>query len=107
MQSADDALALAASYHLDADPVELSAGYRFLPEYGQVALFLVDTASGDAGFATEVGRQINQIRQATLRLVEECPANVNGHVRSVSATTVIAYDVRSSIAGWQRSYFVI
>ncbi|WP_322489580.1 DUF1998 domain-containing protein [Chloroflexus sp.] len=73
MQTAADALALAASYHLDVDPVELSAGYRFLPEDVQVDLFLVDTASGGAGFATEAGRQIDQILQATLRLVAECP----------------------------------
>jgi hypothetical protein len=101
------ALALVPSYHLDVDPVELSAGYHFLPEYGQVDLFLVDTASGGAGFATEAGRSIDQILQATLRLVDEYPGNVNGHVRSVSATTVIAYDIRSSIAGCQHSCSVI
>jgi hypothetical protein len=73
MQTVADALALVPSYHLDVDPVELSAGYRFLPEYGQVDLLLVDIASGGAGFATEAGRPIDQILQATLRLVEECP----------------------------------
>lgn len=74
--SVSEALALAASRELDIDPAELSAGYRFLAvdsESTTFDLFLVDTASGGAGYSVQAGRQIDQILLAALHLLEHCP----------------------------------
>ncbi len=76
LRTTAEALALAASRVLDTDPVELSAGYRFLPDgsmSGHVDLYVFDTAAGGAGYAAEAGVKLEKILHAALDLVERCP----------------------------------
>ncbi|MCS6839232.1 MAG: DEAD/DEAH box helicase [Roseiflexaceae bacterium] len=76
LRTAAEALALAASRALDTDPVELSAGYRFLPnrsKLGHIDLYLFDTAAGGAGYAAEAGVELEKILHTALDLVEGCP----------------------------------
>ncbi|MEI8166164.1 MAG: Zn-binding domain-containing protein, partial [Chloroflexales bacterium] len=75
LRTAAEALALAASRLLDVDPSELSAGHRLLPpdSGANFDLYLFDTASGGAGYASEAGAELDAILQAALDLVEGCP----------------------------------
>lgn len=82
LRTVAEALALAASRHLDIDPGELSAGYRLVPTTGAddpaalgiMDIYLFDTASGGAGYAAEAGEQLPVVLEKTLALLQECPA---------------------------------
>lgn len=77
LRTITEALSLTASRELDVDPAEISAGYRYLPlgENGQAQfdLYLFDTASGGAGYASEAGDEIGKILEKTLATLEHCP----------------------------------
>lgn len=73
--SASEALALAASLHLDVDPSELSAGFRFINQAPTLAadIYLYDTASGGAGYAYEAGKSLKIIMKRAITMLEACP----------------------------------
>ncbi len=83
LRSTAEVLALAASRTLDIDPAEISAGYRMIspedsPLNQQTAIadiYLYDTASGGAGYASEVGDQLEHVLAAAIALAETCPNN--------------------------------
>ncbi len=73
-----EALALGASLHLDIDAGELSAGFHLLPgledgDHGVAELYLFDTASGGAGYAADAGADLEQVLDATHRVLRDCP----------------------------------
>jgi len=82
LRSTAEAIALAASLHLDIDPGELSAGYRLIsptPDYSPdtqalADIYLYDTAAGGAGYAAEAGDQLDRVLERALNLLKECPA---------------------------------
>lgn len=75
-----EALVLIASRHLDIDPVEFSAGFRVVPglEPGEELLadvYLFDTLAGGAGYADQVGQDLEEVLRRTLRELKSCPAD--------------------------------
>lgn len=78
LYSIAEALRLAASRHkqLDLDPSEFGSGFRILPaaagEIQTLDLFLYDTLSGGAGYAELAATHLNEILEATLKLLEGC-----------------------------------
>ncbi|RVA33360.1 DUF1998 domain-containing protein, partial [Mesorhizobium sp. M7A.F.Ca.US.001.01.1.1] len=80
LYSVAEGLRLAASRHpqIDLDPSEFGAGFRIVPNREDDTLlldvYLYDTLSGGAGYADLAARNIEQILQQTLTLLEECPA---------------------------------
>lgn len=81
LYSVAEALRLSASRHtqIDLDPSEFGAGFRIVPRPGQETLqldvYLYDTLSGGAGYAELAARNIGEILQQTLELLEQCPAS--------------------------------
>lgn len=72
-----EALALGASLHLDIDPGDLSAGYRFTVDVDRqrcAEIYLFDTASGGAGYAADAGEELELVLQRTRDLLVSCPA---------------------------------
>lgn len=73
-----EALRLAASRHrqLDLDPAEFGSGFRVVPalqnETRMLDLFLYDTLAGGAGYAEVAARNLPEILEATLELLENC-----------------------------------
>jgi hypothetical protein len=74
------ALLLAATRLLDVAPSELQAGWSYtMPTDLHTALprmvdfFLYDTLSGGAGYATQVGRVMNELLKETLHILDGCP----------------------------------
>ncbi|OIR00557.1 ATP-dependent RNA helicase RhlE [mine drainage metagenome] len=73
-----EALRLAASRHrqLDLDPAEFGSGFRIVPALLDGArmldIFLYDTLSGGAGYAEVAARNLPDILEATLSLLEGC-----------------------------------
>ncbi|WP_215780711.1 DEAD/DEAH box helicase [Paludibacterium sp. B53371] len=78
-----EALRLAASRHkqLDLDPAEFGSGFRIVPELQNEArmldVFLYDTLSGGAGYAEVAARNLPEILEATLALLEECTCDTS------------------------------
>jgi ATP-dependent helicase YprA (DUF1998 family) len=76
LQTCCEALALAASLHLDIDPGEIQAGYRLLPHDDanrlRVELFLYDTAAGGAGYAADAGADLTAVLARTEQLLTGC-----------------------------------
>ncbi|KJH65674.1 DEAD/DEAH box helicase [Chromobacterium violaceum] len=78
-----EALRLAASRHrqLDLDPAEFGSGFRVVPalqdEARMLDLFLYDTLSGGAGYAEVAARNLPEILQATLGLLEGCTCDTS------------------------------
>lgn len=80
LRTVAEALSLGATYTLDIDPAELSAGYRILPpgadgdDSGRksVDIYLFDTTSGGAGYAAEAGAVLPQVLKAAMRRLQEC-----------------------------------
>jgi hypothetical protein len=74
-----EALALGASRHLDIDPGEISAGFRFLSDVaegvGSAEVFLYDTSSGGAGYSAEVGAELGSVLESTEEALRDCPGN--------------------------------
>lgn len=81
LYSVAEALRLAASRHpqIDLDPAEFGAGFRIVPHHEggelQLDVYLYDTLSGGAGYAELAARNISEILQQTLALLEHCPAH--------------------------------
>lgn len=81
LYSLAEGLRLAASRHpqIDLDPSEFGAGFRIVPNRDDQTLlldiYLYDTLSGGAGYADLASRNIEEILQHTLHLLEECPAD--------------------------------
>lgn len=72
-----EAFALTASYLLDADPGELSSGYRFRQREDDTLpfeIFLYDAAAGGAGYALEAGERFTELLDAAESLLRTCPA---------------------------------
>ena len=73
-----EAFRLAASRHrqLDLDPAEFGSGFRVVPALQDGArmldIFLYDTLSGGAGYAEVAARNLPDILDATLSLLEGC-----------------------------------
>lgn len=78
LHSIAEALRLAASRHrqLDLDPAEFGSGFRIDPgvqEGGRILeVFLYDTLSGGAGYAEVAARNMQEVLEDTLRLLEGC-----------------------------------
>ncbi|WP_046157372.1 DEAD/DEAH box helicase [Chromobacterium vaccinii] len=78
-----EALRLAASRHrqLDLDPAEFGSGFRVVPalqdEARMLDLFLYDTLSGGAGYAEVAARNLPEILEATLALLEGCTCDTS------------------------------
>jgi hypothetical protein len=74
-----EAVALGSSLGLSIDPGELSSGYRFVPTshggIGAAEIYLFDTASGGAGYAYEVGRNLPEMLQHIEALLTTCPGH--------------------------------
>ncbi len=74
-----EAVALGSSLGLSIDPGELSSGYRFVPPshggIGAAEIYLFDTASGGAGYAYEVGRNLPEMLQHIEDLLTTCPGH--------------------------------
>lgn len=81
LYSVAEGLRLAASRHpqIDLDPSEFGAGFRIVPNREDDTLlldvYLYDTLSGGAGYADLAARNIEEILQQTLALLEQCPAH--------------------------------
>ncbi|WP_292151124.1 DUF1998 domain-containing protein, partial [Mesorhizobium sp.] len=64
---------------IDLDPSEFGAGFRIVPNREDDTLlldvYLYDTLSGGAGYADLAARNIEEILQQTLALLEQCPAH--------------------------------
>ncbi len=77
LRTLSEALLLAASRTLDIDPNEFSAGFRIVPTEEDKAIeadvYLFDTLTGGAGYADQVGQQLDEILKETLDLLEHCP----------------------------------
>jgi ATP-dependent helicase YprA (DUF1998 family)/ssDNA-binding Zn-finger/Zn-ribbon topoisomerase 1 len=77
LRTLSEAFLLAASRFLDIDPTELSAGFRIVPTEQDKAIeadvYLFDTLTGGAGYAEQAGQQLQEILEATLDLLENCP----------------------------------
>lgn len=73
-----EAIRLAASRHrqLDLDPAEFGSGFRIVPalqgEARLLDLYLYDTLSGGAGYAEVAARNLPEILNATLELLDNC-----------------------------------
>jgi ATP-dependent helicase YprA (DUF1998 family) len=74
LQSLCEGLVIAVSRVLDIDMREMSAGYRFVRSREQFVahLFLYDTLSGGAGYATHAGEQFDTIFDELGRLLLGC-----------------------------------
>lgn len=78
LHSIAEALRLAASRHrqLDLDPAEFGSGFRIEPALKDNArmldIFLYDTLSGGAGYAEVAARNLPEILESTLVLLEGC-----------------------------------
>ena len=81
LYSIAEAIRLAASRHqqLDIDPSEFGVGFRLVPGGDQEELvldvYLYDTLSGGAGYAELAGSYVEEILNATLSLLEDCPGD--------------------------------
>ncbi|WP_224543693.1 DEAD/DEAH box helicase [Mesorhizobium sp. CA16] len=81
LYSLAEGLRLAASRHkqIDLDPAEFGAGFRIVPNREDDSLmldvYLYDTLSGGAGYAELAARNIEEVLQQTLALLEDCPAH--------------------------------
>jgi hypothetical protein len=80
LQTLAEGLQLAASRHFDLDANEFSAGYRIVPGQAEGKLradvYLFDTLAGGAGYADQVGRELENILRNKLRpLLLDCPEN--------------------------------
>lgn len=78
-----EALRLTASRHrqLDLDPAEFGSGFRVVPALQDGArvldLFLYDTLSGGAGYAEVAARNLSEILEDTLALLEDCTCDTS------------------------------
>ena len=78
-----EALRLAASRHrqLDLDPAEFGSGFRIVPALQDGArlldLFLYDTLSGGAGYAEVAARNLPEILESALSLLEGCTCDTS------------------------------
>ncbi|MER9770251.1 DUF1998 domain-containing protein [Mesorhizobium sp. M0189] len=83
-----EGLRLAASRHrdIDLDPSEFGAGFRIVPNQDDQTLlldvYLYDTLSGGAGYADLAARNIEEILQQTLALLEQCPSHCEASCES-------------------------
>jgi len=79
LATCSEAVALGSSLGLSIDPGELSSGYRFVPAthggIGTAEIYLFDTASGGAGYAYEVGRNLQAMLPRIEELLTICPAH--------------------------------
>jgi hypothetical protein len=79
LATCSEAVALGSSLGLSIDPGELSSGYRFVPAahggIGTAEIYLFDTASGGAGYAYEVGRNLQAMLPRIEELLTVCPAH--------------------------------
>nr|BBH93040.1 hypothetical protein KTA_12390 [Thermogemmatispora argillosa] len=73
------ALQLAATRLLDIQPGELRIGWNYTPTGDGVAVgrsidfFLFDALAGGAGYATQVGQEIEQLLVIMQQILKECP----------------------------------
>jgi Lhr-like helicase len=75
-----EAITIAATARLEIEHGELQGEYRpALTELGkdglEAEIYLYDTLAGGAGFAREVGEQLDQVLLQALRLLEHCPGD--------------------------------
>ncbi|MER8774275.1 DEAD/DEAH box helicase [Mesorhizobium sp. M0977] len=88
LYSVAEGLRLAASRHrdIDLDPSEFGAGFRIVPNQDDQTLlldvYLYDTLSGGAGYADLAARNIEEILQQTLALLEQCPSHCEASCES-------------------------
>lgn len=79
LQSFAEALVICISHELDIDIREINAGYRFVGQNtGYVAdLFVYDTLSGGAGYATEAGHVVEQVMDRMEILLGSCSCSTS------------------------------
>ena len=73
-----EAMVLTASRELDIDASELSGGYRFVPSpdgdgADQADIYIFDTLSGGAGYASLAGEIFPKIVEEAQKLLANCP----------------------------------
>jgi hypothetical protein len=79
LRTLTEALLLGASRTLDIDAGEFNAGFRIIPgeDAHQIRadIYLFDTLSGGAGYADQVGKDLNSILRTSVKsLLTSCPA---------------------------------
>jgi ATP-dependent helicase YprA (DUF1998 family) len=78
-----EALRLAACRHrqLDLDPAEFGSGFRIVPliqgNFRLLDIFLYDTLSGGAGYAEVAAKNLREILNDTLALMENCTCDTS------------------------------
>src|SRR5207249_1604065 len=80
LRTLTEALLLGASLTLDIDAGEFNAGFRIIPgedsNHIRADIYLFDTLSGGAGYADQVGKDLDLIlRTSVHNLLKNCPAN--------------------------------
>lgn len=116
-----EALRLAASRHpqLDIDPAEFGSSFRVVPaletqQARMLDVFLYDTLSGGGGYAEVVSRNLTEILNATLALLDNCSCDTscteclnhfhNQHIQSRLDRRLGASLLRYAIHGEEPSY---
>lgn len=74
LQSLCEALVLAIAHQLDIDIREVSAGFRFVKHGADhfADVFVFDTLSGGAGYATQAGKAFSSVFDEVERLLRDC-----------------------------------
>lgn len=74
LQSLCDALVIAIGRTLDIDMREINSGYRFIRRGNEhfADIFVYDTLSGGAGYATQAGKVFTQVFESAAKLLGSC-----------------------------------
>ena len=96
-----EAVALGSSLGLSIDPGELSSGYRFVPPshggIGAAEIYLFDTASGGAGYAYEVGRNLQEMLPQHRGSADDLPSALRALLHKMPAA--LRESIPASAAG--------
>lgn len=79
LQSLAEAIVLGISQELDIDIREVSAGYRFVRQASEhyADLFVYDTLSGGAGYATQAGNVFDSVMSRAEALLSRCTCSAS------------------------------
>lgn len=74
LQSLCEALVIGIAHQLDIDSREINAGYRFVRHGNDhfADIFVYDTLSGGAGYATEAGKEFGAVFERVEQLLTSC-----------------------------------
>jgi hypothetical protein len=79
LQSLAEALVISIGRKLDIDIREINAGFRFVREADEhfADIFVYDTLSGGAGYATQAGDEISAVFAAVFHLLADCDCSAS------------------------------